>query len=229
MKIIDFGTSKLFKPNEELRDKMKFTPYVAPEALKSECYDNLCDIWSCGIIMYFLLTGHTPFDGYTKEQIDTKLSFGIIPYSNPIFDQLSKDGLNLLKSLLCFDQKERFSAQRALEDIWIVKFTHKIEFEAKGLTESLSHLHQFNSKINFQRAVLSLIAKRLTTKENENKLREIFKMIDVNNDGQLSKEELLEGYKMLTGDENIAKEQVDHIMENIDVNQNGTIDYNGFI
>ena len=179
--------------------------------------------------MYFLLTGHTPFDGYTKEQIDTKLSFGIIPYSNPIFDQLSKDGLNLLKSLLCFDTKERFSAQRALEDIWIVKFTHKIEFEAKGLTESLSHLHKFNSKINFQRAVLSLIAKRLTTKENENKLREIFKMIDVNNDGQLSKEELLEGYKMLTGDENIAKEQVDHIMENIDVNQNGTIDYNGFI
>ena len=54
-------------------------------------------------------------------------------------------------------------------------------------------------------------------------------MIYVNNDGQLSKEELLEGYKMLTGDENIAKEQVDHIMENIDVNQNGIIDYNGFI
>jgi len=158
-----------------------------------------------------------------------KIKMGSIPYSNPIFEKLSKDSIKLLKSMLSYDSKFRITAQDALDDIWIVKFTHKIEFEPKGFAESLGNLHQFNSTINFQRAALSFIAKRLTKKDIEDKLRNIFKMIDVNNDGQLSKEELIEGYKMITGDEEIAKIQVEHIMENIDVNMNNTVDYNGII
>lgn len=45
------------------------TPYyVAPEVL-NECYNEKCDIWSIGVIMYLLLCGDVPFTGATKKDV----------------------------------------------------------------------------------------------------------------------------------------------------------------
>lgn len=56
----------------------------------------------------------------------------------------------------------------------------------------------------------------------------MFKQIDENGDGQLSKEEILKGYQEATGIP-ITPEEVDKMFDEIDIDKNGTIDYTEFV
>ena len=81
IKIIDFGLSrrinrtKLNKntnnnDNNNNLNSLVGTPiYTAPEILKGEIYDEKCDCWSIGVIIYILLCGVPPFEGDNKAVI----------------------------------------------------------------------------------------------------------------------------------------------------------------
>lgn len=60
--IIDFGTSEVFDPTQKMNKKFGTPYYIAPEVLKKS-YDEKCDLWSIGVIMYILLCGYPPFNG----------------------------------------------------------------------------------------------------------------------------------------------------------------------
>lgn len=58
-------------------------------------------------------------------------------------------------------------------------------------------------------------------------LREIFLALDKNGDGTLTQEELLEGYTKMYGNKDRAIAEVNYMMVNADIDNNGTIDYSG--
>jgi serine/threonine protein kinase len=65
IKIIDFGLAKEFDVNEEkkLRGNCGSPKYKAPEVLeRGSHYNEKCDMWSIGIMIYKILTGVEPFD-----------------------------------------------------------------------------------------------------------------------------------------------------------------------
>ena len=71
VKLIDFGMSKFTRHGDK---KINLTTYagtldfMAPEILEGQDYDLTCDIWSMGVITYFLLAGFPPFMG--KDEVD---------------------------------------------------------------------------------------------------------------------------------------------------------------
>ena len=79
-----------------------------------------------------------------------------------------------------------------------------------------------------KQAALAFIASHLTQDEEKRDLDKIFKAIDINGDGNLSKEEVLIGYERHFGVA-ITEEQVDDMFARIDLDGNGTIDYTEFV
>ncbi len=65
----------------------------------------------------------------------------------------------------------------------------------------------------------------MANKEEVNLLRKAFRALDLNNDGKLQKEELVEGYKRIFGD--MAGDEVEKLFQRVDADGSGEIDYSG--
>lgn len=53
---------------------------MAPEVIQEKEYNQQCDIWSAGVILYLLLCGAPPFMGKNREEIAKKVNEGILEY-----------------------------------------------------------------------------------------------------------------------------------------------------
>ena len=117
IKICDFGTSKMFEKGAVQRKLVGSSYYIAPEVLKKR-YDEKCDIWSCGVILYILLSARPPFAGDSDKEIMENVSTGKYDLQSSPFNKVSKSGKDLIQKLLVMDPKKRISAQEALTHNW---------------------------------------------------------------------------------------------------------------
>lgn len=60
LKLIDFGLSKRQEGNKKLKTIAGTPYYMAPEVLDGQ-YDNKCDTWSLGVLLYVFMSGYLPF------------------------------------------------------------------------------------------------------------------------------------------------------------------------
>ena len=110
LKIIDFGSAVEYnRHTERLRDKLGSSLYMAPEIF-NEDYDERCDVWSVGVLLYILLTGKPPFTGHSEHEIKSKMIKGEIKLSEPIWEYVSEDAKSLIRMLLNPVYKKRIFA-----------------------------------------------------------------------------------------------------------------------
>jgi len=131
--------------------------------------------------------------------------------------------------MLTYDPKMRPSATECLQDIWILKYARR-RVSANDIHYTMQHLRGFKAASLIHKAILSFIVTYVMTKEREKKVREIFDVLDANKDGKLSTDELLAGFSLLLGGDMVkARAETKKVMRKIDLNKNGSIDYNGFL
>lgn len=144
LKIIDFGTSVQYDKKKELLKTTHGTSYyIAPEVLNKN-YDERCDVWSIGVILYILLSGKPPFDGDDDHEITEQVKLGNYNMKGGIWDVLSNEAISLIKRMLTFNYKNRITAKEALNDPWFKNASNK-QVDIKLMQESLKNLAKFSA------------------------------------------------------------------------------------
>ncbi len=154
IKIIDFGTARILAPDQKLTSTVGEAYYISPEMLAGR-YDEKCDIWSCGVTLYMLLSGTPPFFGKTSEDIvravkATKFSYygTTLPVHDiaPVWTKVSDSAKDLINRMLTCPAEKRITAKEACQHEWVcgnrTKRNAEVELDIfRGVLSQLSHFH----------------------------------------------------------------------------------------
>ncbi|XP_023616739.1 ribosomal protein S6 kinase alpha-1 isoform X3 [Myotis lucifugus] len=125
LRICDFGFAKQLRAENGLLMTPCYTAnFVAPEVLKRQGYDEGCDIWSLGILLYTMLAGYTPFangPSDTPEEILTRIGSGKFTLSGGNWDTVSETAKDLVSKMLHVDPHQRLTAKQVLQHPWITQ------------------------------------------------------------------------------------------------------------
>ncbi|XP_066505963.1 ribosomal protein S6 kinase alpha-1 [Hoplias malabaricus] len=124
IRICDFGFAKQLRAENGLLMTPCYTAnFVAPEVLKKQGYDEACDIWSLGVLLYTMLTGFTPFANGpddTPEDILARIGSGKFSLSGGYWNSVSNEAKDLVSKMLHVDPQQRLTAAQVLRHPWIV-------------------------------------------------------------------------------------------------------------
>ena len=121
IKIMDFGLSKIVSTQEKMVDGYGTLSYVAPEVLLRTPYNKEVDIWSMGIILYYMLCGHLPFKGNKEVIIAEKIVNDDLEFDEDEWEVRSKKVRELIISCLKKEPEERITIDDFLNHPWFKK------------------------------------------------------------------------------------------------------------
>ncbi|KAI9003626.1 kinase-like domain-containing protein [Gaertneriomyces semiglobifer] len=115
VKIADFGMASLQVPSKMLETSCGSPHYASPEIIKGIKYDGAAaDIWSCGVILYALLTGNLPFDDENIRRLLSKVKSGV--YVIP--EHVSDDAKDLIRKMLQIKPGDRITMRDIFRHPW---------------------------------------------------------------------------------------------------------------
>ncbi|KAA8493066.1 Calcium-dependent protein kinase 10 [Porphyridium purpureum] len=223
LKLTDFGVSDFFEPGQFLTEKVGSPTYVAPEVIMGR-YNEKCDIWSLGVIVYILLCGRTPFYGKNEKEEFERARCGKFTMQSEPWPRISKEAKDLVKRMLTVNIDMRPSAAELLNHPWIAvegvaSDVPLGEYVFKGLQE-------YAEMNKLKRRALQVMASNLSEADVAH-LKKIFAQIDTDSSGSVSPAEMKEA--MRKAGTNVSDEELDLIITSYDVDGDGEIDLSEFI
>eukprot|EP00747_Dinoflagellata_sp_TGD_P211500 gnl/TRDRNA2_/TRDRNA2_84745_c0_seq1.p1 gnl/TRDRNA2_/TRDRNA2_84745_c0~~gnl/TRDRNA2_/TRDRNA2_84745_c0_seq1.p1 ORF type:complete len:533 (-),score=120.91 gnl/TRDRNA2_/TRDRNA2_84745_c0_seq1:38-1636(-) len=228
VKIADMSRACKIENGQPMQGMVGSLGFSSPQMISKGCYDQSCDLWSFGCILYTMLSGTPPFAGQTEKDIQK----GTFSFPSEDWDTATDQAKDLISSLLKVDEKERYTSQQALDHFWLKKRVRKEKVHPLKVRQ-LENMRTFCEQNKLKKAALHVIARRLSDSEI-NGLRATFQSADQNKDGVVTYKELkarimemkeFGGYRT----DLAAPEDIDEFMEMMDVNGSDVVDYSEFI
>ena len=145
LKIADFGLATLFEYKGEkklCKTSCGSPPYTAPEVLSCDSrpatkldqgyQGDYVDIWSCGVVLFVLLVGNTPWD----EPLERSYEFDQYVKTNgrpddDLWDNLPAETLSLMRGMMRVNPKERFSLAEIRRHPWFTRENKYLSLDGK--------------------------------------------------------------------------------------------------
>ncbi|ETO27531.1 hypothetical protein RFI_09602, partial [Reticulomyxa filosa] len=193
VQVVDFGVARVIPRLTKRNGLVGTVHFVAPEVIAGD-YDAAADVWSCGVILFFMLFGYPPFfddkkltDISVNDRIFGKILQGFQPVQKeglgswfPANRVVSQNVKNLIERMLTTSVKDRITVKEALDHEWFSTASDK----------TLDHtihdaLTKFTNQCKFRVLISQILAHKLPTVEYK-RLESWFKSFDANNDQKLS-------------------------------------------
>ncbi|KRX08023.1 Protein kinase-like domain [Pseudocohnilembus persalinus] len=186
--------------------------YKAPEI--SQTYTQSCDIWSIGMLTFYLLTGTYPQLNENGGVQDLQKEF-----STQLWQQISKEAQEFIEQTLKSKPSQRPSANQLLKSKWMIK-CQRIQDDSylPNLTQALCNINNFSRGNKLRQAVYKYLTANLMSKDEIKHLKQVFLSMDKTGDGTLSKQELKDGYKQIHV--LVDDEDIDYVFSQLENNQN---------
>mmetsp|Transcript_41543 Transcript_41543/g.90510 ORF Transcript_41543/g.90510 Transcript_41543/m.90510 type:complete len:515 (-) Transcript_41543:136-1680(-) len=194
--------------------------YVAPEVVQGR-YDFSCDVWSCGVILYLLLSGHPPFTGETEGEIIGKVRVGHVSLIGPAWKVVSGAAKDLVRWTLKLNTAVRFTAEQCLNHEWIRDIATGT---TKALLDSsiLTSMRSFTSSSMLKKAAIVAVAHNMDQRSLA-KLKNVFQELDSDGDGTLTAQEIVQAL------EQTGLADCTGLVQGLDNDNTSTVDYTEFL
>ena len=241
MKILDFGSAKM-KKNGKLKEKLSGVTgtvyYCSPEVVKDK-YDFECDEWSCGVMMYILLTGYPPFVGESEDEIFENILKQDLNLNVPQLKNISESCKDLINQLLEKDANKRINAEDALKHDFFTsginvgnllkgKFKENSDYLKKMFNKKGTQLRGKKKSSKFRDVVIAYIALNFSEQDVEKKAKQIFMEMSGGNKHYLITKDTFVP-KMEKIFKGLTKNEIEELFDSIDENETGNIEYEELI
>jgi serine/threonine-protein kinase GIN4 len=153
VKLADFGMAALENNDRLLETSCGSPHYAAPEIVSGKHYHGFeSDVWSCGVILFALLTGRLPFDDENIRNLLLKVQSGAFEMPT----ELSTEAQDLISRMLTVNPEKRIKTHKILEHPLLMK--HQISDVDKKTLDELpnpnSYLNQINKREDIDESIL---------------------------------------------------------------------------
>ena len=173
--------------------------------------------------IHIMLCGCPPFDGEDDNEIYGAILNFDYEFSDEAWNDVSDDAKELVSQILV-DDKKRITPKEAMNHKWVKEHT-EVGGKKVILEEHLERMKDFKNSSKLKKAILTFLATKASDKDIKDEI-ELFNQFDKNKDGYITANELKKGLK---GIKKYQDEEIEEIMNSIDTDNNGAINYNEFI
>ena len=238
LKLIDFGYGSRYVGALPMRTKCG-TPYTtAPEVIR-EHYDERCDVWSCGVVLYIMLCGRRPFEALNcagtladagKAAMITNILAGRYHFNHKPWQTVTKQGLQFVKSLLHPDYKQRMRSYEALENPWLIDSNiineHATILSSQKSFKAAHQIRRMSEVTELQRTGMVALVFGINTKTVAD-MSTVFQSFDTDSSGMLSKEEFSTAMSKIVPE--LTQLDLEKLFNIIDYDKNQSISYTEFL
>ncbi|KRT82980.1 phosphotransferase, partial [Oryctes borbonicus] len=125
IKIVDFGFARLKQEKEPLHTPCFTLHYAAPEVLSGDPsgYDENCDLWSLGVILYTMLCGRAPFHARSRDDsaaaVMARIKGGEFSFSSSAWNGVSDEAKGVVRGLLTVNPNQRLRMNDLRNNSWV--------------------------------------------------------------------------------------------------------------
>ena len=146
LKIVDFGLSNYYYPEEQLLSTPCGSPcYASPEMVCGNKYNGFkIDVWSCGIIIFAMICGYLPFEDPNNEILFKKIMKCKVDYP----EYLSEEVLDILNKIIVIDPNKRINIEQIRQHPFYLKGKNEFKKKHKDLIEQVELIENNDSEDN---------------------------------------------------------------------------------